>query len=129
MTSFSRSGRRAIASATRSSGSDSSMTWAGSGASGSWRVSSSETWSPLVSETVQSSSRAAMVEFEIWISASWKSSGVISSPGANGPRHPVQRAQLVDDRSLDARNGVGLELDVAVGLEALDRRDQADEPV
>ena len=50
------------------------MIFSGSGASGSWIVSSSEIWSPLESDTVHSSSSAAIVEFEIWISASWNSS-------------------------------------------------------
>src|SRR5215211_5577260 len=53
----------------------------------------------------------------------------VARPGPHGPRHPVQRAQFVDDGPLDARDGVGLEPDLAVGLEALDRRDQAAEPV
>jgi hypothetical protein len=38
-------------------------------------------------------------------------------------------AQLIDDRALDARDRVGLELDLALGLEALDRVDEADETV
>ena len=52
----------------------------------------------------------------------------LARPGADGARHPVQRAQLVDDRALDARDRVGLELDLALELEALDRVDQADSP-
>src|SRR5215218_6272105 len=35
----------------------------------------------------------------------------LAGAGADGARHPVQRAQLVDDRALDARDRVGLELD------------------
>jgi hypothetical protein len=77
-------------------------------------VSSSETWSPEASETVHSSSSAAIVELEICSSASW---------------NPVQRAQLVDDRALDAGDRVGLELDLALELEALDRGDQPAEAV
>ena len=50
------------------------MTVAGSGAPGSWSVCSSDTWSPLESETVHSSSSAAIVELEICISDSWNSS-------------------------------------------------------
>ena len=38
-------------------------------------------------------------------------------------------AQLVDDRAADARDRVGLELDVAVGVEAVDRADQPEQPV
>ena len=53
----------------------------------------------------------------------------LAGAGAHRARHPVQRAQLVDDRALDARDRVGLELDLALGLEALDRADQADEAV
>ena len=121
---------------------------AGSGASGSWIVSSSEIWSPLESETVHSSSSAAIVELEIWISASWNSSidmpssfAISSSVGARcslcssfafarsisrarartRARHPVERAQLVDDRAADARDRVRLELDLAAEVEALDR--------
>ena len=48
---------------------------------------------------------------------------------ADGARHPVERAQLVDDRALDARDRVRLELDVAVRVEALDRADQAEQAV
>ena len=53
----------------------------------------------------------------------------LAGPRADGARHPVQRAQLVDDRALDARDRVGLELDLALELEALDRRDEAHEAV
>ncbi len=54
----------------------------GSGESGSWRVSSSDTWSPLESDTVHSSSSAAIVELEIWIRASWNSSRLSPSSSA-----------------------------------------------
>src|SRR5215216_129067 len=53
----------------------------------------------------------------------------LAGAGADGARHPVQRAQLVDDRALDAGDRVGLELDLALGIEALDRVDQADQAV
>jgi hypothetical protein len=53
----------------------------------------------------------------------------VAGAGADGARDPVQRPQLVDDRALDARDRVGLELDLAVGVEALDRGDEADEAV
>src|SRR3954454_2064041 len=53
----------------------------------------------------------------------------LAGTGADGARHPVQGAQLVDDRALDAGDRVGLELDLAVGVEALDRVDEADEAV
>jgi hypothetical protein len=53
----------------------------------------------------------------------------LAGAGADGARHPVQVAQLVDDRALDARDRVRLELDLALRLEALDRVDEADEPV
>src|SRR5436190_4358555 len=45
------------------------------------------------------------------------------------PGHPVERAELVDDRALDACDGERLELDLAVEVEALDRADQAQEAV
>ena len=48
---------------------------------------------------------------------------------AHRARHPVQRAQLVDDRALDPRDRVGLELDVALRVVALDRADQAEQAV
>src|SRR3954449_5664215 len=53
----------------------------------------------------------------------------LARPGADGARHPVQRAQLVDDRALDAGDRVGLELDLALGIEALDRVDEPDQPI
>ena len=48
---------------------------------------------------------------------------------ADRARNPVERAQLVDDRAADARHREGLELDLAVGVEALDRADEAEQPV
>src|SRR6185295_1428310 len=48
---------------------------------------------------------------------------------ADRTRHPVQRAQLVDDRAADAGHREGLELDPALGVEALDRPDQAHQAV
>ena len=53
----------------------------------------------------------------------------LAGPCAHGARNPVERAELVDDRALDAADRVRLELDLAVGVEALDRADQAEEPV
>ena len=53
----------------------------------------------------------------------------LAGAGANASRHPVERAQLVDDGALDAHDRVGLELDLARQVEALDRGDQAHEPV
>src|SRR4029077_10640549 len=53
----------------------------------------------------------------------------VAGPRANRARHPVEGAQLVDDRALDPRDRVRLELDVALGGEALDRPDQAEQPV
>ncbi len=43
--------------------------------------------------------------------------------------HPVERPQLVDDRAADARDRVGLELDVALGVVPVDRAHQAEQPV
>ena len=53
----------------------------------------------------------------------------LTRAGAHGARHPVHRAQLVDDRALDPRDRVGLELHVPVGVVALDRTDQAEEAI
>ena len=53
----------------------------------------------------------------------------LAGTGANRARHPVERPKLVDDRALDPRDGIGLELDVPVGVVALDRADQAEEAV
>ncbi len=48
---------------------------------------------------------------------------------ADRARHPVERAQLVDDRAADPGHREGLELDPPLGLEALDRADQAHQAV
>ena len=48
---------------------------------------------------------------------------------ADRARHPVERAQLVDDRAADPGHREGLEFDPPLGLEALDRPDQADQAV
>ena len=48
---------------------------------------------------------------------------------ADRPRHPVERAELVDDRTLDPDDRVGLELDLAVRVVPLDRADQAQQTV
>ncbi len=48
---------------------------------------------------------------------------------ADRARHPVERAQLVDDRAADPGHREGLEFDPALGLEALDRADQAHQAV
>ena len=48
---------------------------------------------------------------------------------AHRARNPVERAELVDDRALDAADRVRLELDLPVGIEPLDRADQAEQPV
>jgi hypothetical protein len=53
----------------------------------------------------------------------------VARPCAHRARHPVERAQLVDDRALDPRDRVRLELDLAVRVVALDRTDQAEEAV
>jgi hypothetical protein len=53
----------------------------------------------------------------------------LAGPGADRPRDPVQRAQLVDDGAADALHREGLEADLPTGLEALHRLDQADHPV
>jgi hypothetical protein len=52
----------------------------------------------------------------------------LAGAGADGARDPVQGAQLVDDRALDAGDRVGLELDLALEVEALDRVDQPIRP-
>ena len=41
----------------------------------------------------------------------------------------IERAELIDDCALDARDRVRLELDLPVGVEALDRADQPEQPV
>ena len=53
----------------------------------------------------------------------------VAGAGADGARHPVHRAQLVDDLPLDPRDRVRLELHVARRVVALDRADQAEEAV
>jgi hypothetical protein len=57
--------------------------------------------------------------------------GLLDLPGAgaHGARHPVQRAELVDDRALDAGDGERLELDLAREVESLDRRDKPEQAV
>ncbi len=49
--------------------------------------------------------------------------------GADGTGHPVDRSQLVEDRPLDAGNGVRLETQIAVELEPLDCVDEPDDAV
>ena len=44
-------------------------------------------------------------------------------------RHPVDRAELVDDRALDPRDRVGLELEAAAGIELVDGVDEPEDPV
>ncbi len=53
----------------------------------------------------------------------------LAGAGPNRTRDPVERAQLVDDRTLDSGDGEGLELDLALHVEALDRTDQAQQAV
>ena len=53
----------------------------------------------------------------------------VARPRANRARHPVEGAQLVDDRPLHASDGEGLELDLPIEVETLDRPDQAQQPV
>ena len=50
-------------------------------------------------------------------------------PCTHAARDPVHRAQLVDDRALDAHDRVRLELDVPGEVETLDRADQANQSV
>ena len=50
----------------------------------------------------------------------------LAGPAAHRPRHPVERAQPVEDRAADARHGERLELHAALGVEALDGVDQAE---
>ena len=45
---------------------------------------------------------------------------------AHEARHPVLRTQFVEDRAADARRAVGLELDAARQVEAVDRVHQAE---
>jgi len=94
--------------------------------------------SPSLSLVFQSSSSATSVDVEICTSDSLKSETLIPSSlaisssvggalkqrlellvgaldlpraGADGTRHPVECAQLVDDRATDTGDRVGLELD------------------
>ena len=50
-------------------------------------------------------------------------------PRPHRPRHPVERAQLVDDRAADPRDRVRLELDVPLRVVAVDRAHQPEQPV
>src|SRR5919108_57767 len=50
-------------------------------------------------------------------------------PRPDRARDPIQRAELVDDRALDASDRVRLELDVAVGVVPLDRADQSEQAI
>ena len=58
-----------------------------------------------------------------------RSSARSRARGRARPRHPVHRAQLVDDRALDPRDRVCLELHVPVRVVALDRADQPEQAV
>ena len=49
--------------------------------------------------------------------------------GPHRARHPVDRAELVDDRALDPGDGVGLELEAAVEVELVDGVDQPEDAV
>src|SRR3954451_24462910 len=53
----------------------------------------------------------------------------LSSSRTHAAPCPVDRPQQVEDRAPDARHREGLELDLARGVEALDRRDQAEQAV
>src|SRR4249920_587154 len=48
---------------------------------------------------------------------------------AHGAGHPVERAELVDDRAADPRHREGLELDLPRRVEALDSADETEEAV
>src|SRR5919199_197272 len=50
-------------------------------------------------------------------------------PRAHRPRHPIKASQLIDDRPPNPRNRIGLKLDLALGLKALDRRNQPPQPI
>jgi len=111
------------------------MSCSGSGASGSWIVSSSEIWSPLESETV-AHLHAELLAHLLVVRRALElvlELGVdpldLPGPRAHRPRDPVERAQLVDDRAPDARDRIGLELDLAREIEAFDRRDQPEQAV
>jgi len=49
--------------------------------------------------------------------------------GSHRPRHPVDRTELVEDRALDTRDGVRLELVAAVEIELLDGIDETEDAV
>jgi hypothetical protein len=108
--------------------------------------------SPPDAETVQSSSRAPIDERPISVRLSLGHAELprdllvsrgaaefrfqaadraldVPRPRAHRTRHPIHRPQLVDDRALDSRNRVRLELDVPVRVVALDRADQPEQPV
>src|SRR5262249_17537225 len=53
----------------------------------------------------------------------------LPGPRPDGTWHPVERPQLVDDRAADPGHGERLELDLAVGVEPLDRPDQTEQAV
>ena len=80
----------------------------------------------ISSRSASSSSlgRAAQLVLELGV-------GLLDLAGARADRarHPVERAQLVDDRAADALHREGLEADLALRLEAVHRLDQADHPV
>ena len=128
----------------------------GSGPCSSSIVSISATWSPPEPEIVHSSSSAAIDDREMSVRLSSSSSTLIADlrrdllvgrrapelrlelghgaldlarPRADRARDPVESAQLVEDRALDPRDRVRLELHVAVRLVPLDRGDQAEQPV
>ena len=116
----------------------------------------SATWSPLEPETVQSSSSAAIEErrdlAETLLELLLRDAELLrdllvgrraadprlqladrtldlAGAGADGARHPVHRAKLVDDLALDPGHRVRLELHVARRVVALDRADQAEQAV
>ena len=47
--------------------------------------------------------------------------------GAGRTRHPVERAQFVEDRSPDARHSIGFEFHSTVGVEVLEGFYQSDD--
>src|SRR5439155_846371 len=53
----------------------------------------------------------------------------VAGAGPDGARHPVHRAELVDDLALDPRHRVRLELHVAGRVVALDRANQSQQAV
>ncbi len=53
----------------------------------------------------------------------------VAGLGAHRPRHPVDRAQLVEDRAFDSADRVGLELVAAVEVELFDCVDETEDPV